>query len=163
MSDAIRARGTDRRGIVLLDGDVVRQMLSRGLGFSPDDRELNLQRIGYVASLVNQCDGVAVCAPIAPYARSRAAMRDMSERDGGSFVEVHVAATLAQCEQRDTKGLYAKARAGALTGMTGVDDPYEVPDAPDVRFEHTDNETPEQTAEHVYAFLLERGFVQNRS
>ncbi|ROP43005.1 adenylyl-sulfate kinase [Pseudokineococcus lusitanus] len=115
----------------LLDGDVVRRLLSAGLGFDAAARDLNVRRIGFVAAEVARHGGVAVCAPIAPYARSRAAVRRMVE-EVGDLVLVHVSTPLAVCEARDVKGLYARARAGELTGMTGVDDPYEVPDDADL-------------------------------
>jgi sulfate adenylyltransferase len=114
------------RTVTLLDGDEVRRLLSAGLGFSRADRDLNVRRIGYVASLVAKHGGIAVCAPIAPYADSRAAVRAMAEAVG-EFVLVHVSTPLDVCEARDHKGLYAKARAGVLPQFTGVSDPYEPP------------------------------------
>ena len=114
------------RTVTLLDGDVVRTHLSAGLGFSKADRETNIRRIGFVAAEVTKHGGVAICAPIAPYAATRAAARAMVERYG-RFVLVHVATPLEVCEARDRKGLYAKARAGVLTEFTGISDPYEVP------------------------------------
>jgi len=119
------------RSVTLLDGDVVRTMLSSGLTFSREHRELNVRRIGYVASEIVHHGGTAVCAPIAPYARSRAEVRAMVERHG-EFVLVHVSTPLEVCEARDRKGLYAKARAGLIPEFTGVSDPYEVPDDADV-------------------------------
>ncbi|MFT5175732.1 MAG: sulfate adenylyltransferase [Gammaproteobacteria bacterium] len=114
------------RAVTLLDGDAVRQHLSKGLGFSRVDRDLNVQRIGYVASHIVMHGGLVICAPIAPYAKTRDAVRAMTERHG-RFVEVHVSTTLAVCEARDRKGLYAKARAGQIKEFTGISDPYEVP------------------------------------
>jgi sulfate adenylyltransferase len=114
------------RAVTLLDGDVVRTHLSQGLGFSKADRETNIRRIGWVAAEVTKHGGVAVCAPIAPYATTRAAAREMVERYG-RFVLVHVSTPLEVCEARDRKGLYAKARSGELTEFTGISDPYEVP------------------------------------
>jgi sulfate adenylyltransferase len=113
-------------GVTLLDGDVVRTHLSAGLGFSKADRETNIRRIGWVAAEVTKHGGVAICAPIAPYASTRAAARAMVERYG-RFVLVHVSTPLEVCEARDRKGLYAKARAGELTEFTGISDPYEEP------------------------------------
>jgi sulfate adenylyltransferase len=116
----------DRR-VTLLDGDLVRQHLSSELGFSREHRDLNVRRIGYVASEIAKHGGAAVCAPIAPYDRTRREVRDLVANVGGGFVLVHVATPLATCEARDVKGLYARARAGELTGFTGIDDPYEAP------------------------------------
>jgi len=122
---------TDDRQVTLLDGDEVRRHLSAGLGFSPADRHTNLLRIAWVAALVARHGGLAVCAPIAPYAATRAAMRALIE-PAGRLVLVHVSTPLEVCEARDRKGLYAKARAGEIVGFTGIDDPYEVPDDADL-------------------------------
>jgi sulfate adenylyltransferase len=116
-----------RRTLTVLDGDVVRRELSRGLGFTQADRDLNVRRIGWVAAEVARHGGLAVCAPIAPYAATRAVVRAEAEAVGGFFL-VHVATPLAVCEQRDHKGLYAKARAGLIPQFTGITDPYEEPD-----------------------------------
>ena len=116
-----------RRTLTVLDGDVVRRELSRGLGFSQADRDLNVRRIGWVAAEIARHGGLAVCAPIAPYAATRAAVRAEAEAVGDFFL-VHVATPLAVCEQRDRKGLYAKARAGLIPHFTGISDPYEEPD-----------------------------------
>jgi sulfate adenylyltransferase len=117
-----------------LDGDVVRLHLSKGLGFSKEDRNTNIERIGYVASEITKCGGIAICAPIAPYAETRAKVREMITAYGG-FVEVHISTPLATCEERDPKGLYAKARAGVIKGFTGIDDPYEEPETPELRLD----------------------------
>ena len=114
------------RAVTLLDGDAVRQHLSKGLGFSRTDRDLNVQRIGYVASHIVMHGGLVICAPIAPYAKTRNVVRAMTEQHG-RFIEVHVSTALAVCEARDRKGLYAKARAGQIKEFTGISDPYEVP------------------------------------
>jgi len=114
------------RTVSLLDGDLVRRLLSSGLGFDHASRDLNVRRIGFVAAEVARHGGVAICAPIAPYAESRAAVRRMVE-EVGDFVLVHVSTPLAVCEQRDVKGLYARARAGVIEQFTGVSDPYEEP------------------------------------
>jgi sulfate adenylyltransferase len=114
------------RTVTLLDGDIVRRMLSSGLGFDRAGRDLNVRRIGFVAAEVARHGGIAVCAPIAPYADSRAAVREMVEAVG-DLVLVHVATPLEECERRDTKGLYKKARAGVVTQFTGISDPYDVP------------------------------------
>ncbi len=121
--DGIRRSG---RTVSLLDGDVVRRTLSKGLTFSREDRELNIRRIGYVAAEITRHGGVAVCAPIAPYAAGRAEVRAMVEEFGDFFL-VHVATPLAECEARDRKGLYAQARAGEIPEFTGISDPYEEP------------------------------------
>jgi sulfate adenylyltransferase len=118
-----------QRSITLLDGDVVRTHLSRGLGFSREDRDLNIRRIGWVAGEVTKHGGLAVCAPIAPYDETRKWVRTTVEAAGGpdSFILVWISTPLEECERRDVKGLYAKARAGEITGFTGIDDPYEPP------------------------------------
>jgi sulfate adenylyltransferase len=116
-----------RRMLTVLDGDVVRRELSRGLGFSQADRDLNVRRIGWVAAEVARHGGLAICAPIAPYAATRALVRAEAEAVGDFFL-VHVATPLAVCEQRDRKGLYAKARSGLIPQFTGISDPYEQPD-----------------------------------
>ena len=110
-----------------MDGDVVRRHLSAGLGFSAIDRDINVRRIGWVAAEVARHGGMAVCCPIAPYEAARQAARDFARAAGAGFILVWVNTPLAECERRDRKGLYAKARAGQITGMTGIDDPYEIP------------------------------------
>jgi sulfate adenylyltransferase len=117
------------RSITLLDGDVVRTHLSKGLGFSKEDRDVNIRRIGWVAAEVTKHGGLAVCAPIAPYDATRQWVRSTVEAAGGpgSFLLVWVSTPLEECEKRDVKGLYAKARRGEITGFTGIDDPYEAP------------------------------------
>ncbi|HVY08687.1 MAG TPA: adenylyl-sulfate kinase [Mycobacteriales bacterium] len=119
----------ERRAVTLLDGDVVRTHLSRGLGFSREDRDINIRRIGWVAAEVTKHGGVAVCAPIAPYDETRRWVRELVEAAGGpgAFVLVWISTPIEECERRDVKGLYAKARAGEITGFTGIDDPYEEP------------------------------------
>jgi sulfate adenylyltransferase len=131
VADVLLERG---RSVTVIDGDVARRLLSSGLGFGANDRDLNIRRIGWVASEVTRHGGVAVCAPIAPFAATRAEVRRMVERNGG-FVLVHVATPLAICEARDRKGLYAKARAGAIAEFTGVSSRYEVPEDADVRID----------------------------
>jgi len=128
---AERLRDTDLRPVTLLDGDEVRAMLSAELGFDRLGRELNVRRIAWVASLVARYGGIAVCAPIAPYASMRADARRQASDVGARFMLVHVSTPLAVCEARDRKGLYAQARAGTLQGFTGIDDPYEPPDDAD--------------------------------
>jgi sulfate adenylyltransferase len=124
------------RRVTLLDGDVVRKHLSSELGFSQEHRNLNIERIGFVASEITKNGGVAICAPIAPYAISRRRVREMIEPVGG-FIEIHVSTPLEVCEARDRKGLYAKARAGVLKEFTGVSDPYEEPKNPEMRIDTT--------------------------
>lgn len=128
------------RTVTLLDGDVVRTHLSKGLGFSREDRDTNIRRIGWVAAEVAKHGGVAVCAPIAPYDDTRRWVRDTVERAAGpgSMLLVWVSTPLEVCEQRDTKGLYAKARAGQLSGFTGIDDPYEPPGDADLVIDTSD-------------------------
>jgi sulfate adenylyltransferase len=117
------------RTVTLLDGDEVRTHLSAGLGFSKADRDTNVRRIGWVAAQIAKHGGLAVCAPIAPYAATRAEVRALVEAEAGpgSFVLVHVATPLEECEARDRKGLYAKARRGEIAAFTGISDPYEEP------------------------------------
>jgi sulfate adenylyltransferase len=145
------------RPVSLLDGDIVRRHLSSQLSFSKEDRDTNVRRIGFVAGEITKNRGVAICAPIAPYAATRREIRSMIEGYGG-FVEVHVATPIAECEKRDRKGMYAKARAGLIKGFTGVDDPYEVPEAPEVRIDTT-NITPEEAAQEVLLYLGEKGYI----
>lgn len=141
---------TTGRTVTLLDGDVVRQMLSSGLGFSRSDRDLNVRRIGFVAAEIARHGGIAVCAPIAPYADSRAAVREMVEAVG-DLVLVHVSTPLAECERRDVKGLYAKARAGLVEHFTGVTDSYEEPEDADLRID-----TSELDRQASLAIVLDR-------
>ncbi len=129
LRDALLERGD--RTVSLLDGDLVRRLLSAGLTFSREDRDLNISRIGYVATEVARHGGIAICAPIAPYAAARAGVRRMVS-EVGNFVLVHVSTPLEVCEARDRKGLYAQARAGIIGSFTGISDPYEVPDDADL-------------------------------
>src|ERR671926_498516 len=123
----------DRRGLVVeyLDGDTVRTHLSRGLGFSKEDRDTNIERIGWVASRLTRHGGAVICAAISPYAETRRKARELVEQFG-AFVEVHVKASVDECARRDVNGLYAKAFAGEIKGFTGVDDPYEAPSAAEI-------------------------------
>ena len=146
------------RPVTLLDGDHVRKSLSSELGFSKEHRDLNIQRIGYVASEVNKNGGIAICAPIAPYAATRRIVREMNEAYGG-FVEVHVATSVEVCEQRDRKGLYAKARAGIIKEFTGISDPYEVPETPEVVID-TGELSPDLAAHRVLVKLESMGFLR---
>jgi sulfate adenylyltransferase len=147
----------DRR-VTLLDGDLVRKHLSSELGFSKEHRDLNIRRIGFVASEVTKNGGIAICAPIAPYDSTRKEVRDMVEK-GGGFVLVHVATPIEICERRDRKGLYAKARAGKIQQFTGISDPYQVPNDAEVAID-TAKLTPEEAAEKILAFLEREGYVR---
>ncbi|RKT87444.1 sulfate adenylyltransferase [Saccharopolyspora antimicrobica] len=147
----------DHRAVTLLDGDVVRRTLCEGLGFSAADRSRNVRRIGFVAAEVTRHGGAAICAPIAPYHADRDAVRRMVAEVGG-FVLVHVATPLGECERRDRKGLYRKARAGSLPEFTGVSAPYEVPGDADLVLDTT-GLSPEEAVGRVVALLRERGWV----
>ncbi len=138
LARALAARLMEMGGrcVTLLDGDIVRRHLSSELGFSKAHRDINVRRIGFVASEITKNRGIAICAPIAPYRQTRRAVRDMIETVGG-FVEIHVATPIATCESRDRKGLYAKARAGLIPEFTGVSDPYEVPERPELAIDTT--------------------------
>jgi sulfate adenylyltransferase len=142
------------REVTLLDGDEVRNHLSAGLGFSRADRDTNVERIGWVAARIAKHGGVAVCAPIAPYSSVRETVRREVEAQAGpgSFVLVHVATSLADCEQRDRKGLYAKARRGEIPAFTGISDPYEVPADAEVTVE-TSGRSVDECARQVLAHL----------
>ncbi len=146
------------RQVSLLDGDVVRKHLSSELGFSKEHRDLNILRIGYVASEITKSGGIAICAPIAPYAETRRRVREMIEPHGG-FIEIHVATPLEVCEQRDRKGLYAKARAGLIKGFTGISDPYEVPENPEMSVDTSDL-TPDLVAHRIVIKLESAGFIR---
>ena len=145
------------RPVSLLDGDVVRKHLSSELGFSKEHRDINIRRIGYVASEITKNRGIAICAPIAPYSATRSAVRAMVEAYG-TFVEVHVATTLEECERRDRKGLYKLAREGKIKEFTGISDPYEEPAAPELRVE-TVNVAPDDCAHAVMLKLEALGLI----
>jgi sulfate adenylyltransferase len=146
------------RPVTLLDGDIVRKNLSSELTFSKEHRNLNITRIGYVASEITKNGGIALCAPIAPYEESRQENRRLISRYGG-YIEVHVATPLEVCEQRDRKGLYAKARAGLVKGVTGVSDPYIPPSHPELVLD-TSKMTPVQAVQEVLLYLEEQGYVR---
>lgn len=146
------------RPVTLLDGDIVRNNLSNELGFSREHRDINVRRIGFVASEITKNRGIAICAPIAPYKDTRRQIRQLIENYGG-FVEVHVATPVEVCEGRDRKGLYAKARAGMIKGFTGIDDPYESPENPEV-FIDTSDMTPDEAAQEVLLFLERAGYIK---
>ncbi len=122
----VKSLGTVKRSTRLLDGDLVRKHLSSELTFSKEHRDINITRIGYVASEIVKNGGVAICAPIAPYTTTRRRVREMIEAYGG-FIEVHVSTSLEECERRDRKGIYALARKGVIKEFTGISDPYEEP------------------------------------
>ena len=145
------------RPVTLLDGDIVRKNLSSDLGFSREHRDLNIHRIGYVASEITKNRGIALCAPIAPYAAGRQAVREQIEAYG-AFLEVYVATPLAECERRDRKGLYQLARAGKIKEFTGISDPYEVPDAADVVID-TIACSVDECAEQIIAKLVDMGLI----
>ena len=145
LADALRAEG---RRVQVLDGDEVRVHLSAGLGFSKEDRDTNVRRIGFVAQLLAAHDVIVLVPVIAPYASSRQAVRDWHADRDTRYLEVHVATPVEVCSERDVKGLYAKQAAGSLTGLTGVDDPYEIPVDPDLRIP-----THEQTIDESVAAL----------
>ncbi len=146
------------RPVTFLDGDVVRKNLSSELGFSKEHRDINVRRIGFVAGEITKNRGIAICAPIAPYGATRRHIRRNIESSGG-FVEVHVATPLTVCEKRDPKGLYSKARSGLIQSFTGVDDPYEVPEKPEVELDTTDM-TPEEAAQEVLLYLERAGYIR---
>jgi sulfate adenylyltransferase len=147
------------RSVSLLDGDEVRQRLSSELGFSREDRDRHVLRIGYVASEITRSGGVAVCAPIAPYEATRAEVRRLVEA-GGGFLLVHVDTPLAVCEERDRKGLYAKARAGLVPQFTGVSDPYEEPTDADVVV-NTSTQTPDEASQRIIEQLQSMGYLSS--
>ncbi|MDP9021968.1 MAG: bifunctional sulfate adenylyltransferase/adenylylsulfate kinase [Actinomycetota bacterium] len=145
------------RPVTLLDGDIVRTHLSSELGFSKEHRDINVRRIGFVAAEITKNGGIAICAPIAPYDATRKQVRAMVESTGGGFVLVHVATPLEVAESRDRKGLYAKARAGLITGFTGIDDPYEEPDDAEVVIDTTEL-SPEEGANAILLQLEHEGY-----
>ncbi len=146
-----------KRPVTLLDGDVVRLNLSSELGFSKKDRNTNVRRIGYVASEITKNRGVAICAPIAPYREIRREVRDKIE-EYGSFIEIHVSTSIEECESRDRKGLYAKARKGIIPEFTGISDPYHIPENPEIRID-TKDISPVQAAQDIYLYLIREGYI----
>lgn len=148
------------RQLTVLDGDVVRTHLSKGLGFSKEDRDTNIRRIGFVASEIVRHGGTAICAAVSPYRATRDEVRNMVGPD--RFIEVFVNTPIEVCEQRDVKGLYAKARRGEVTGVTGIDDPYEPPENAELTITTVDC-NPEMNARAILAYLVERGFVRDDS
>jgi len=146
-----------RRRVTLLDGDIVRINLSSELGFSKEHRDLNIQRIGFVASEITKNGGIAICAPIAPYENIRRNNRELIARVG-SYIEVHVSTPLEVCEKRDVKGLYAKARQGIIKGFTGIDDPYEKPQNPELIID-TSHISQEEAVQQVLLYLENEGYL----
>jgi len=148
------------RQVTVLDGDVVRTHLSKGLGFSKEDRDINIRRIGFVAAEIVRHGGVVICAAVSPYRATRNDVRNMVGKD--HFVEVFVDTPLEVCEARDTKGLYAKARRGELKGFTGIDDPYEPPQNAEITLDTTSH-APEENAHIILSYLKGHGFVRSQS
>ncbi len=146
------------RPVTLLDGDIVRRNLSSELTFSKEHRDLNIQRIGFVASEITKNGGIAICAPIAPYAATRRLVRDMISPVGG-FLETHVSTPLEVCEERDRKGMYAMARAGKIKGFTGIDDPYEVPENAEIVID-TSELSPDLAAHRILLTLEKFGYIR---
>ena len=146
------------RPVTLLDGDIVRKNLSSELGFSKEHRDLNIRRIGYVASEITKNGGIAICAPIAPYATTRRAVREDVEQFG-AFVEIHVSTSIEECERRDRKGLYKLARAGKIAEFTGISDPYDVPVNPEITLD-TENTTVDTCAHQVILKLESMGLIK---
>ena len=146
-----------KRRVTLLDGDIVRINLSSELGFSKEHRDLNIQRIGFVASEITKNGGIAICAPIAPYEKIRKLNRKLISSNG-AYIEVHVSTPIETCEMRDVKGLYAKARKGIIKGFTGIDDPYEIPANPELRID-TSSISQEEAVDKVIKYLKSEGYL----
>jgi len=145
------------RQLTILDGDVVRTHLSKGLGFTKEDRDTNILRIGFVAGEIVRHNGTVICAAISPYSQTRNEIKKMVGHE--SFIEVFVNTPLEVCEDRDVKGLYAKARAGEIKGFTGIDDPYEAPRNPEIELD-TVTYTPEENARQIIDYLVARGYIK---
>jgi adenylylsulfate kinase len=156
LATRLRERGV--LGVENLDGDEVREFLSAGLGFSREDRDTNVLRIGWVAATLAKHGVLVLASVISPYAATRDAVRALHDERGAGFLEVHVATPVEVCSARDVKGLYAKQRDGELTGLTGVDAPYEPPAAPQARIP-THEQTLEQSVDQLLAVLVERGLA----
>src|SRR3954449_13473490 len=151
----------DKRGLVVeyLDGDTVRTHLSKGLGFSKEDRDTNIERIGWVSSRITRHGGAAVVSAISPYEETPETARDMVE-EYGAFICVYVKASVDECARRDVKGLYDKAFKGEIKGFTGVDDPYEEPESPELVID-TESEDPADSARRVLVYLEERNIISS--
>jgi adenylyl-sulfate kinase len=161
LSKALEPVVAAERPVEILDGDEVRTYLSKGLGFSKEDRDTNIRRIGYVARLLARNGTAVITAAISPYAATRAEVRALAERDGVAFVEVFVSASIERLAERDVKGLYKKALAGELAHFSGVSDPYEPPAHPDVVV-RSDAETIEESARRILTHLRQRGLLAAR-
>ena len=159
IANAVRTKLMEMGGrpVTLLDGDIVRKNLSSELGFSKEHRDLNVRRIGFVASEITKNRGIAICAPIAPYAQTRKAVREDIEAYG-AFIEIHIATSLEECEKRDRKGLYQMARAGKIKEFTGISDPYEEPEAPELRIDTVDVDV-DYCAQQVILKLEQLGLI----
>ncbi|MGA8807613.1 MAG: adenylyl-sulfate kinase, partial [Thermoanaerobaculia bacterium] len=145
------------RQVTLLDGDVVRTHLSKGLGFSKEDRDANILRIGFVAAEIVRHGGAVVCAAVSPYRATRDAVREMV--GPGNFIEVFVDTPLDVCESRDTKGMYAQARRGVIKNFTGIDDPYEAPASAELTL-NTTSVSAEENAGRIVSMLTRRGLIR---
>src|SRR5438093_12734537 len=152
IEERLKARG---RNVEVLDGDIVRTHLSKGLGFSREDRDTNIKRIAFVCSLLTRNSVVCISAAIAPYREAR----DWARKEIGNFVEVYVKCPLEVCRQRDVKGLYKLVDEGKIKNFTGVDDPYEEPVHPELVIE-TDKESPAESVAHIFAKLVELGYLE---
>jgi adenylylsulfate kinase len=148
----LRARGSK---LEVLDGDIVRENLSKGLGFSKEDRDTNIRRIAFVANLLSRNGVPVITAAISPYREIRDEARAMMS---GRFIETYIKASVAVCEQRDVKGLYAKARSGEIKEFTGVSDPYEAPESPELTLD-TEHQAPEESAQQILAYLEEHSLI----
>ena len=146
------------RPVTLLYGDIVRRNLSSKLNFSKEHRNLNITRIGFVASEITKNGGIAICAPIAPYEESRRHNRELISSYGG-YIEIYLSTPLEVCEQRDRKGLYAKGRSGKVKGVTGIDDPYIPPSNPEITID-TREMSPDEAAQEVLLYLEENGYIR---
>lgn len=155
LAERLRADG---RRVEVLDGDELRTHLTAGLGFGREDRDINVARVGFVARLLARNGVVALVPVIAPYAAARDAVRAAHEANGAPYAEVHVATPVGVCAERDVKGLYARQRAGEVSGLTGVDDPYEIPVEPDVRLD-TSGRSLDASVADLYAALQQKGLV----
>ncbi len=155
----VKLRSYGKKNVTLIDGDVVRPILATELGFTKTDRDINIQRIGYVAAEVTKVGGIALCAAIAPYREAREKNRFLISQSG-AYIEIYVATTLATCEQRDTKGLYAKARRGELSAFTGVNDPYEQPVNPEITLD-TSVLSIDACVSQIIHFLRKEGYLES--
>lgn len=154
LEDHLVARGY---GVAVLDGDEIRRRLSRGLGFSKEDRDENIRRLAYVARLITQAGGVAIACAISPYS----AVREEARAEIGRFVEVYVSCPVEVCIERDVKGMYRRALQGEIENFTGVSDPYEEPTSPEVVV-HTDRERPTESLELILSALFQLGYLTER-